>query len=40
MRKGQKLCNYIQRDGLPSEEVHRILFNMDDKDFDKAMEEI
>ena len=37
MRRGQRLCNYIQRNGLANENVHRILFNISDEEFDKVM---
>ena len=33
MRKGQRVCNYIQRKGLKNEDVHQVLFYMDDDEF-------
>ena len=39
MRKGQRLCNYIQKGNkVKNEDVHRVLFNMPDEEFDKAFE--
>jgi len=37
IRKGQTLCNYIQRNGLINEKVHNILFNMTDEEFEKGL---
>ena len=36
LRKGQVLCNYIQKPGVANKDVHQILFYMSDKEFDKA----
>ena len=37
MRKGQTLCNYIQRDNqVSNEKLHMVLFNMSDEEFDNA----
>lgn len=40
MRKGQTLCNYIQKKfNCDNEEVHRFLFYMSDKEFEEAFSE-
>lgn len=37
LRKGQKLCIWIIKQGYQNEDVHTKLFNMSDKEFNKVM---
>ena len=38
LRKGQKLCNYIQGRGTRVGDVHQMLFYMSDLEFEKVLE--